>query len=224
MGACGLARRVADLIAFVSGNKPHTEVFDRVRVTPDPQSAPELWVLGSSFESGLLAAELGMPYSFAHFISAPATEKSLEIYRSRFKPSGLLDAPSVNLGVFVICAETREEARALARSRDLWRVRFEAGEFKPMPSIEEAAAYEFSEAELASIDRTSAHRVQGTPNEVYDQLMSLAKRFAVEEIVVLSVTPTYLQRMRCYELLADAFDLTSLGEASDEARREEVAL
>ena len=120
--------------------------------------------------------------------------------------------------------ETREEARALARSRDLWRVRFEAGEFKPMPSIEEAAAYEFSEAELASIDRTSAHRVQGTPNEVYDQLMRLAKRFAVEEIVVLSVTPTYLQRMRCYELLADAFDLTSLGEASDEAPREEVTL
>ena len=185
---------------------------------------PELWVLGSSFESGLLAAELGMPYSFAHFINAPETEKSLEIYRARFKPSGLIDAPRANLGVFVICAETGEEARALARCRDLWRVRFEAGEFRPMPSIEEAAAYEFSEAELAGIDRTSAHRVQGTPNEVYDQLTSLAKRFAVEEIVVLSVTPTYRQRMRCYGLLADAFDLKGQGEAAAQASSEEVTL
>lgn len=199
--------RLADLVAFVSNGQPDSEVFDKVCVSPAPESVPELWVLGSSFESALLAAELGMPYSFAHFINAPAAEKSLQIYRQRFKPSKLFATPCVNLGVFVICADTEEEGMALARSRDLWRLRFEAGEFKPMPSIEEALAYEFSEAELSRIARRSRYAVQGTPNAVYDQLLELSNKSEVDELVVLSVTPSYVQRTRCYELLAAVFGL-----------------
>ena len=199
--------RLADLIAFVSGEKPHSEVFDRVQVTPKSEGTPELWVLGSSFESALLAAGLGLPYSFAHFINGSATEKALEIYRSRFEPSSSLSQPLVNLGVFVICADTAEEARALARCRDLWRLRFESGNFAPMPSLEEAAAYEFSKEEALRIEQRARQTLQGTPNEVYDQLVQLAKTYEVDEMVVLSVTPSYHQRMRCYELLAQAFDL-----------------
>ena len=199
--------RLADTVAFLSGEMPHSEVFEQVRVSPHTAGVPDCWVLGSSFESALLAAEIGLPYSFAHFINAPATEKSLEIYRQRFKPSSLYAAPLANLGVFVICADTREEADALARCRDLWRLRFESGVFLPMPSIEEAAAYTFSDSERRRIEARRSQTLQGTPAQVKAQLTQLAEHFQVDELVLLSVTPSYHQRMRCYELLADAFDL-----------------
>lgn len=106
-----------------------------------------------------------------------------------------------------MCADSAEEARALARCRDLWRLRFESGVFAPMPSLEEAAAYEFSEQEAMRIEQRAGQALQGTPNEVYDQLINLAKKYEVSEMVVLSVMPSYHQRMRCYELLARAFEL-----------------
>ena len=201
--------RLADLVAFLSGDAPHSEVFKRVRVSPTTDGVPECWVLGSSFESAVLAAELGLPYSFAHFINAPAAEKSVDIYRQRFKPSSLYSAPLVNLGVFVICAESDEEVAALSRCRDLWRLRFESGVFLPMPSIQEAAAYKFSDAELSQVKARSSQALQGTSGEVKAQLTDLAGRYQVEELVLLSVTPSYHQRMRCYELLADVFGLQS---------------
>ncbi len=132
---------------------------------------------------------------------------AFEIYRARFKPSSIVSEPLVNLGVFVICADSTEEARALARCRDLWRLRFESGTFTAMPSLEESPAYEFSEEEALRIQQWAQQTLQGTSNEVYDQLIRLAMKHEVSEVVVLSVTPSYHQRMRCYELLAHAFDL-----------------
>ena len=199
--------RLADLVNFLSGDKPQSEVFEKVRVSPTTAGVPECWVLGSSFESAVLAAELGLPYSFAHFINAPAAEKSVHIYRQRFKPSKFHAEPLVNLGVFVICADTEREVSALARCRDLWRLRFESGVFQPMPSIEEAGAYTFGEAEIRRIRTRRAHTPQGTPEIVRTQLMHLAEQFGVDELVLLSMTPSYHQRMRCYELLAEAFKL-----------------
>ena len=38
--------KVKDLVAFVSGDKPFTEAFERLRATPNSQTTPDIWMLG----------------------------------------------------------------------------------------------------------------------------------------------------------------------------------
>src|SRR3954471_3676362 len=58
-----------ELAAHLDGSLPQEHPFKRVRLQPEVQGAPELWLLGSSEFSGTLAAQLGLPFAFAHFIN-----------------------------------------------------------------------------------------------------------------------------------------------------------
>ena len=96
----------------------------------------------------------------------------------------------------------------MAACRDLWRLRAERGEFGGYPSVEEALTYPYTEAEREQIAQRRAKQILGNAVEVHERLMDLATEFAVEELMILSITPLFAQRIRCYELLADAFGLS----------------
>ena len=87
--------KLADLKAFINGQPPYTEALSPVRVTPEPATAPELWMLASSEDGARLAAHFGLPLSFAHFISPHAAESSCQIYRDTFRPSDICPMPRV---------------------------------------------------------------------------------------------------------------------------------
>lgn len=210
--------KVGDLKAFLTGAKPVTEALARVTATPVPDSVPELWLLGSSEASAVYAAHFGLPFSFAHFISPAIAAEIFEVYRHRYQPSDLFPEPVGNLGVFVLCAETAEEAEGLARCRDLWRLLRDKGEIERFPTVEEALEYPFSEAELARIHERREHQIVGTPTEVKARLETLAEGCGVDELVVLSITPDVTSRRRCYELLAKAFGLAGRSAASSRSR------
>jgi luciferase family oxidoreductase group 1 len=172
-----------------------------------PDSPPELWLLGSSEASAVYAAHFGLPFSFAHFISPAIAVEIFDIYRQRYEPSDLYPEPVGNLGVFVLCADTAEEAEGLARCRDLWRLLRDKGEIERFPTVEEALDYPFTEADMTRIRERREHQILGTPSEVKAQLEALAERCGVDELVILSITPDVESRLRCYELLAEAFGL-----------------
>ena len=92
-----------------------------------------MWLLGSSDQSALLAAQLGLAFSFAQFITPEGGEYVLGAYRSRFQPSEFYPAPETNICTFVTCAETQAEAERLLKSRELSLLRREKGEFAPFP-------------------------------------------------------------------------------------------
>jgi luciferase family oxidoreductase group 1 len=195
--------KLADLMAFVSGRPPFTEALDRVRATPTSDTSPELWMLASSEDGARLAAHFGLPLSFAHFISPHLAVASCEIYRAGFRPSEACPAPRVSLGVFVLCADTDAEAQVLARCRDLWRLRVERGEFGPFPSVGEATAYTMTSADRERIASRREHQILGTRDPVREQLAALAASCSAEELVVVSITHEFAQRVRCYELLME---------------------
>jgi luciferase family oxidoreductase group 1 len=195
--------KLADLKAFVRGAPPFTEALSPVRVTPEPATAPEIWMLASSEDGARLAAHFGLPLSFAHFISPQAAESCCEVYRDTFRPSDDCPSPRVNLGVFVICADSDAEAQLLAQCRDLWRLRVERGEFGPFPSPAEALAYRMTPAERDRIASRREHQILGTREPVRAQLEALAARCQAEELVVVSITHEFRQRVRCYELLME---------------------
>src|SRR5665213_1963718 len=62
---------------------------------------PQVWLLGSSTFSAQLAGMLGLPFSFAFHFAPALLDPALEIYRSTFQPSLLLDGPRVMVAVSV---------------------------------------------------------------------------------------------------------------------------
>jgi luciferase family oxidoreductase group 1 len=175
---------------------------------PSGASTPELWLLGSSDESALLAAHLGASFSFAHFINDQGGAEVTRAYRERFRPSPDLAAPRSSVAAFAVCAETEEQARRLARSRDLFIVRLYTGRPGPYPSVEEAEAYPYNAQELAIAQHASRRSVVGTPPQVRERLLALVAKYQADELVIVTITHDFKARLRSYELLAEAFDLT----------------
>jgi len=200
--------KLADLRAFIHGETPHTDALAKVRATPAPRTSPALWMLGSTEDGARIAAQFGLPFSFAHFISPDIAESVIRVYRDNFEPSAACAEPGVSIGVFVLCCDTEAQAEQLALCRDVWRLRVERGEFGPFPSVAEAEAYEMSDAERARIAGRREHQILGRPEGVRAQLDDLARRCGVDELVVVSITHEFSQRVRCYELLSEVYELS----------------
>jgi luciferase family oxidoreductase group 1 len=199
--------RVADTLAFLTDTPPATAALAQVRATPRPDTVPQVWMLGSSDQSAALAARFGLAFSFAHFITPDGGHDIVEQYRAYFRPSRFYGVPRVSVGVFVLCADTEEEARRAAASRDLWRLRFEQGRLGPYPSPDDALAYPYTDEERAMINRRRTHSIIGAPEQVKRELSDFADSYGVNELVILTICHDFKVRLRSYELLSELFDL-----------------
>lgn len=199
-----LPAKIADLKAFVYDKPAYTEALREVNPAPQVAVPPEIWMLGSTDEGAKIAAHFGLPFSFAHFISPHLLEPACQSYRERFISTPEVAQPIVNVGVFVLCADSDEEAQDLALCRDLWRLKVERGVFEPFPSIAEARDYDYSEADMARVAERREHQILGTKETVAEQLHDIAAKAGATELMVISITHDFAQRARCYELLAEA--------------------
>ena len=199
-------QQVADLVALMSGTLPSDHLAHGVLLQPQVETRPQLWVLGSSDFGGMLAAQLGIRFSFAHFINAHFGHAVAHAYRERFKP-GHEQKPYLAAAVFVICADTEQQAADLEKAVDLRRVQMAYGLNERVPSIAQGLAQEYGEREQLIIDREKPRSIIGTPESVTQRLHALQEQFDADELIVLSVTGSYRARLRSYELLAEAFEL-----------------
>ena len=202
-------QQLADLVGYLGDGLSPGHPFAGVRAMPDPGSAPELWLLGSSDQSAVYAAALGCPFSYAHFINDRGGAEVMRAYRDHFRPSRWANAPTGSAGVFVICADSETEAQRLAASRDLWRLRLDRGELGTIPTIEEAEAHPYSEIERRRIAAHRQRMVIGAPEQAKAKLEALAEAYGVAELVIVTITYDFAARRRSYELLAEAFALSA---------------
>src|SRR6185503_4191100 len=114
-------QQVWQLREHFHGSLPDDHPFKRVRLQPEVDTAPQIWLLGSSDYSGALAAELGLPFAFAHFINPQGGDMVSRLYRENFKPNGRRAQARVIVCTFAIVAATDEEAERLAAPIDLRR-------------------------------------------------------------------------------------------------------
>lgn len=200
--------RVADMMAFLCDAPPPTEAFSAIEVSPKTSTLPDLWLLGSSDQSALLAAQFGLNFAFAQFITPEGGERIIRGFRQQFRPSELVRTPGTILAVFVICAETEAEAARLATSRDLSLVQRTRGGFMPFPSPEEAEECDYTDREIRFIAANRSRSLYGDPGQCRDILTGMAETYGTNEIMVLTITHDPEARRRSYELLADAFELS----------------
>jgi luciferase family oxidoreductase group 1 len=186
---------------------PDDHPYRGIHAMPRGETRPEIWLLGSGVHSAIYAAELGLPFSHAHFIGPENSEEACTAYRERFKPSAWCERPRLSMGVAALAAETEEDARRLAQSRNLWVVRLLTGRPISFPSPEEAKDYAYTEQELALLRTVESRSMVGTPKQVREKLSALAERHGAEELVIVTITYDFASRLKSYELLAKEFAL-----------------
>jgi luciferase family oxidoreductase group 1 len=194
--------QVRDLIGYLDRIPVEGNPFAGLTAMPAGDSSPEVWMLGSSEYGALLAAELGLPYSYAHFIGGDYPEIT-QAYRERFQPSPRAAQPHVMLTLAALVAPTDEEAETLALPALLSRLRRLRGISGPLPTVAEALAYPWTPQERSEVARTR-RIVTGTPEHVRARLEELAGLYGADEVMVVTLAPDYALRERSYALLAAA--------------------
>jgi len=171
---------------------------------PRPPRPPEVWVLGSSSVGATLAAESGVPFCFAHFVSPTFGHQVMDLYRRRFCPSCRYPEPRASVGVTVICADTDARAEALAASGDVWALRPEGRRRGALLPPEDAAASVSTPLEHEFLAQHRQKRITGAPDRVAATLLNLADAYQVDELVVRTVCYDPADRLHSYRLLAEA--------------------
>jgi luciferase family oxidoreductase group 1 len=173
---------------------------------PGAPQQPAPYLLGSSMQSALWAAERALPYVFADFINANGASIAAR-YRDTFRPSETLAAPHVGVAAWTVCAPTDEEARDLAAPFQMMMIQLFRGVLIPVPTIEKAK--EFLAAQDAPPDRLGIHRrlIAGNPATVAVALEALAAEYKADELLLVNILHDHQARRRSYELVAQAFRL-----------------
>jgi luciferase family oxidoreductase group 1 len=176
-------------------------------VSPRPPEAIPLWMLGSSPDSAVLAAQRGLPYNLGLFINPQADARLIPWYKSHFEPSTQQARPYAILTISVFCADTEDQARALQLTYDLNLFRFFTGQGNGRSlTPQEALLYPLGAQERAFIASRQSSRAAGTPQQVREQIEHLAAQHQADEIMAVSNMYYFEDRKRSFELLRNAFN------------------
>lgn len=226
------AQQLAELRAFLHRERfPAEHPFARLKVAPDAEGAPDVWLLGSSMWSSVTAAQEGLPYAFAHFFSAAGTRQAIEYYMRNFVPSPgaspYRSEPEATIAIGAICAPTQEEAEYLHASVRLLQRRIRMDDRRPVAAPEDALRELAAEPAVpnpllpytvGSMDQPEAEfprYVVGTPERVAEELTAIAQELEIRELIVNTITHSHEARKRSYTLLAEAMGLTHAVLAAD---------
>jgi luciferase family oxidoreductase group 1 len=197
-------QQLAELLAYFEGTIPISSPLARLaKVLPGRPETPEPWLLGSSPQSAVWAAELGLPYAFADFINSNGAEIAA-LYRREFKEGLRLDSPRTTVAVWGLAADSEEEAIRLASSSRMAFTMLRRGRLIPVPPPDVAERFLASEGDGLSLRRRT---IVGTPPQVRAGIEEAASEYGADEVIVVTITYDHAARRRSYELIAEELGL-----------------
>ncbi len=211
-------QQLAELLAYFDDSLPADHPFARLAgMLPGRPELPVPWLLGSSPQSAIWAAQLGLPYAFADFIAPEGGEIAAE-YRRRFSPERGLSAPRTAVACWVLCAESDEKASRLAASSRMTLTLLRRGQLIPVPTPERALEFLAAEGKPVNGPLPGRRGIVGSPDTVREGLDRIAADYGADEVIVVTITHDHGARRRSYELLAEAVglgrDLTSASQSA----------
>ena len=197
-------QQLTELLAFLYNRVPPQHSFAKLGMLPGRPGHPEPWLLGSSPQSGIWAAEAGLPYAFADFIT-PGGAAIARRYRDEFTPSDVSATPYVITAVAAICAETDEAAQRLASSARMAFTLFLQGMPGKVPPVD--TAERFLAERPGALEAVAAHRrfIVGSPATVRRGIEAVQKEYGADEMMIVTITHDHDARRRSYELIAEAY-------------------
>jgi luciferase family oxidoreductase group 1 len=200
--------QLAELLAYLEDAVPAEHPFARLAALPGLPERPQPWLLGSSAQSAIWAAQLGLPYAFADFINPDGAEIAA-LYRERFDTTLRLQAQRTAVAVWALAADTDDEAEQLAASAKMAMAMLRRGRLIAVPPVDTAVRFLASDKAPARAQRRT---VVGTPERVRTGIEAVAAHYGAEEVIVVTITYSHAARRRSYELIAQAFDLERTAE------------
>ena len=202
-------KQVSDVLNYLTDQHTDDNLFSNVTVGHKGDTVPKVWLLGSKYESAFMAAQMGLPFAYAHFFGMGSSEGPMivDAYRKNFVASDFLPEPLVNVGVHVLCADTDEEARRLAASRNLGRLFSITGRAKGIPSPEFASNYQYMIDELEFVQNYAKNCVDGSPSTVKKALEKISGDYQTKDLSIVTICHGYQEREYSYQLVADTCGL-----------------
>ena len=212
MAVDDFAPNLAELLGYFEATLPADHPFASLSATlpSGGEGSPAVWLLGSSMDSALWAAEAGLPYCFADFINSDGIDMA-DQYRRRFKPSPRLAKPYVMAATWTIAADDGDQAQRLAAPASMMFAHLVTGRLIQVPPVEKALAWL---AEHPEASRRRRRAVIGTPAEVRRQLDGVAADYGADELMLVNILPDHAARKRSYALIAQEYGLVETAEAA----------
>jgi len=199
--------RFQELLLFAQDGFPEGHPFRQVHAMPSDVALPPIYLLGSSDYSAEVAAAIGGGFAFAHHFASHDAVAAMTSYRSHFKPSPALPAPHAILAAAVVTADTDADAERLAATVDLNFVRRSKGEYLPLASPDEAAAYPYTPVDRERIKYNRTRLFVGAPATVRARLDPLLAATQADELMITTMIYDHAARRHSYELMAASFEL-----------------
>jgi luciferase family oxidoreductase group 1 len=191
-------RDLLELMAFFRNAAPD----QAVRAVPGEGLNVPIWLLGSSDFSARMAAELGLPFAFASHFAPDYLHEALLLYRRNFKPSEVLAAPRVMVGVGVVAAESDEEARRLFTSAQQQILSMVRGKPGQMPPPVDSMDGLWSPVERQHVEQRTRVSAVGSPATVRSRLQRLLEETRADELILTAHIYEHAARLRSFELAA----------------------
>jgi luciferase family oxidoreductase group 1 len=201
-GAENFSQDVIELLSYFQPAQPG----QAVRAFPGAGLKVPVWILGSSTYGAQLAAALGLPFAFASHFAPDYLMPALDLYRSKFRPSGFIEKPYAMLGLGAFAADTDAEARRLFTSMQQQFVNLRRGTPTQLQQPVDTMDGHWTEAEKAGIEHALAYALVGNRDTVRDGLEDFISMTEADEIMITTQMYDHAARKRSYEIVAAARD------------------
>lgn len=193
---------VKDLLTYFGSE----EVQGYVKAYPAIGTNIPIYILGSSTDSAVLAASLGLPYVFASHFAPRQMEQAISIYRNQFKPSKYLDSPYMVVCLNVIATERDEEARMEWTTTQQFFLNVIRGSRSPLfPPVDNMDDH-WSPQEKIMASSMINKVFLGSKDSIREQFNDFQEKYHVDEIMAVSYIYDQEKQIRSYELFKEVVD------------------
>ncbi|WP_369921103.1 LLM class flavin-dependent oxidoreductase [Marinomonas polaris] len=177
-----------------------------VMAVPGRNTNIPLWMLGSSLYSSQVAAEFGLPYSFASHFAPDQLIQALTVYRRNFKASEQLSKPHTMAGVMAVVADTDEEAKYLFTSAQQQFVNLRRSRNLPFARPVDSMDGIWSPSEKHMVEHMLQYAIVGSKESVAFQLSSFIDLTKVDELIISMPIHDSEARLKSLRLMAEVRD------------------
>lgn len=177
-----------------------------VKAYPGVGTNIPIYILGSSTDSAVLAARLGLPYAFASHFAPRMMEEAIAIYRSQFQPSEYLSEPYMIVCLNVIAAETDEEAEKEQTTMQQFFLNVVRQSSSPLRPPIESMEHIWTPQEKAVVTSMSSVTLLGGKESIKEQLTHFQEKYNVDEIMAVTYIYDREKQKRSYEILKEVVD------------------
>ena len=177
----------------------------KVRAIPGEGLDIPIWILGSSTDSAMLAAEMGLPYAFASHFAPTQFLTAIQLYRENFRPSKYLDVPYVLSCVNVVAAETDAEARRQATSLQQFFIGVVSGKRQLLQPPVDSMDGIWTVYEEEAANQMLRYAFIGGPEKIRKEMQAFIDQTQVDEVMATSHIFDHRARMLSYELFSRIF-------------------